>query len=81
MEKPITLRINELRGEIVNACNDSKLPPFLLEMIVGEIYRDIQRLANVQAEEDRLAYSNYLVESALKDENDEDTSDKVDSVK
>ena len=33
MEKPITLRINELKTNLVNTINDANLPPFLLEQI------------------------------------------------
>ena len=34
MEKPITLRINELKTNLVDTINEANLPPFLLEQIL-----------------------------------------------
>lgn len=55
--KPITMRIDETRKQLVNACNSSTLPPCILELIVKGLYDEISMLAKRQLEEDELAYA------------------------
>lgn len=44
MEKTANIIIEELRQELVNKINSSGLPISVLEMIVGNIYKEIAEL-------------------------------------
>lgn len=41
MDKPISLIIRDLQESIINAVNDSGLPPSIIEPILGAIYQQI----------------------------------------
>lgn len=62
MEKPITLRINELKTNLVNTINDANLPPFLLEQILRELYSEASTLATNQAKKEEDEYYKSLQE-------------------
>ena len=38
MNKPISMIINETRISLANVCNESKLPPCVLEYIIKDLY-------------------------------------------
>lgn len=42
MEKPFTMRTNELHLEIVNKLNEAKMPCFVLKTILLEIIKEIE---------------------------------------
>lgn len=55
MEKPIEIKIEELKNKLIQEINSSKLPPFVVEPIIKEIYNQIeeirkQELAKAQKE-------------------------------
>ena len=60
MEKPITLRINELKTNLVNTINEANLPPFLLEQILRELYSEASTLATNQAKKEADEYYKSL---------------------
>ena len=62
MEKPITLRINELKTNLVNTINEANLPPFLLEQILRELYGEVSTLATNQAKKEEYEYYKSLQE-------------------
>ena len=62
MEKPITLRINELKTNLVNTINEANLPPFLLEQILKELYSEASTLATNQAKKEEYEYYKSLQE-------------------
>ena len=62
MEKPITLRINELKTNLVNTINEANLPPFLLEQILRELYGEVSTLATNQAKKEKDEYYKSLQE-------------------
>ena len=62
MEKPITLRINELKTNLVNTINEANLPPFLLEQILRELYSEASTLATNQAQNEEDEYCESLQE-------------------
>ena len=62
MENPITLRINELKTNLVNTINDANLPPFLLEPILKELYSEASTLATNQAKKEEDEYYKSLQE-------------------
>lgn len=55
MNKPIALIIKDTRKQIINALNESQLPPCLLEAVLNPIYQQIAQAAQteiVQAEKE-----------------------------
>lgn len=70
MNKPITMVIKETKNKIANICNESGLPPVILDLIVQGIYSEIHSLAERQSLEEEMAYANAKMdESKAKEEN------------
>lgn len=68
MNKPITMVVNETKRKLVNACNESGLPPVVLDLIIQGLYSDIHSLAERQATEEEAAYARALEENSKKTE-------------
>ena len=68
MNKPLTMVIKETQKKIANICNESGLPPSILDLIVQGICSEIHSLAERQTLEDEIAYTKMLKENT-KDEN------------
>ena len=52
MKKPITMVIDETKLSLIKTINDSNLPPFIMEMILKDIYMEINQLnINVSVKE------------------------------
>lgn len=52
MEKPITMVVNETRQTLIKTINESNLPPFIMEMMLKEIYAEVNQLnVNVSTRE------------------------------
>ena len=62
MEKTITLRINEIKTNLVTTINEANLPPFLLEPILKELYSEASTLATNQAKKEEDEYYKSLQE-------------------
>ena len=73
MNKPLTMTIKETRAKIANVCNESGLPPIVLDLIIQGIYSEIRFLAEKQTEEDE---RNYIAMSKTDVENDGKEQDK-----
>lgn len=56
MEKPVTMRINELKNSISKCVNESCLPAFLVEYVLSEITRNVSDFSKKQAAEERKMY-------------------------
>lgn len=56
MNKPITILINELKSKIIESCNESQLPPVILDLVIQGIYLEIHNLAEKQVTDDKIAY-------------------------
>ena len=54
--KPVTVKIDDFRKKLNQAVADSELPPFLLEMIVGEMLSAMSRVAAQERIQDREAW-------------------------
>lgn len=63
MNKPLTMIVKETQTKIVNICNESGLPPIVLDLIVQGIYANIHSLADKQFYEEEKAYIKTLEES------------------
>ena len=44
MEKPITMVINETRESLIKTINESNIPPFIMEMMLKDIYMEVNQL-------------------------------------
>lgn len=60
IEKPISIIIDDARQIIVDAINNTRLHPSLLEPIVKELYNEIKHKAVMQLEHDRREYEIIL---------------------
>lgn len=69
MNKPLNLRVEEAKEEIVQTINSTGLPPFLVEPIVKDIYNEIVILKQNELQRSRLEYDKGLKEE--KNEKDE----------
>jgi len=56
MEKPISLKILDLKQKIVNDINETKLPIYIIKPIVKEIYDSAIEQDIVQTKKDREEY-------------------------
>lgn len=54
--RPVTVRINEFKQNLGKVVAESELPPFLLEMILGEMLSGISIVAKREYEQDRAAW-------------------------
>ena len=55
-EKPITLVREDFINNIIDTCNNSGLPFFMMEDIMKDLIQDIHVAAKRQLEEDRKKY-------------------------
>lgn len=58
MNKPISMVINETRISLTNICNESGLPPCILELIVGNLYKEVKHVSEIQLKKDTEKYNN-----------------------
>ena len=63
MNKPITMIIKETKNKLANICNESGLPPVILDLIIHDIYSEIHSIVEKQTLEDESAYAKALEES------------------
>lgn len=60
MEKPITMRIDELKNTLIGVINSSELPPFLLEPIIKNLYEEVRVVALQQKQAEKEEYEKSL---------------------
>lgn len=60
MNKPADLIVEETKESIVKIVNESGLPPFLLELILKEIYNQVNILKQQELEQSKKQYENSL---------------------
>jgi hypothetical protein len=70
MEKPIALRIAELRNTLINTLNESNLPPCIVEPVVKEVY---EVAAQARSNELLQAQNTYSDENSNANEQEEVT--------
>lgn len=54
--KPLSIERDDFLRELIALINNSKLPPFILEPILKDMYNDIHLAAVQQLEKDRAMY-------------------------
>lgn len=59
-EKPITLKIEDLKQNIAATLNESGLPIFLLDYIIKDLYDEIHILSQNQIIKDKESYETSL---------------------
>ena len=69
MNKPLTMIIKETKENIANICNESGLPPIILDLIIQGIYFEIHSLTEKQSSEEEAAYIKAIKENEVKDDN------------
>lgn len=55
-QKPISMAINETRISLLKICNESQLPSCVLELIIKDLYNDVNRVSEVQLKQDEENY-------------------------
>ncbi len=68
MNKPLNLLLEEEKEKIVQVINQTKLPAFLLEPIIKEIYMQISELKKRELEESVKKYEESKIEENKKGE-------------
>ena len=66
MNKPITVIIKDTKNNLAKICNESSLPPVILDLIMQGIYSEIHSLAERQTFEEEMAYRKVIEESSEK---------------
>ncbi len=56
MNKPLTMAIKETKKKIADVCNESGLPPVILDLIMQGVYSEIHFLVEKQTLEEESAY-------------------------
>ncbi len=77
MNKPLTLVIKETKKNLANICNESGLPPIVLDLIMQGIYFEIHSLAEKQTAEEEMAYTKMLEETSKKADIVDDNADST----
>lgn len=65
--KPVTVRVGDFKKELNRVVAESQLPPFLLEMILGEMLSGISSVAQKEYEQDREEWEKACKEGEKKD--------------
>lgn len=60
--KPISLLINETKNAFFQLCNQSNLPPSILELIIECIHNEVHEIANREFVKEKITYDNLLKE-------------------
>ena len=60
IEKPVTVRISELKNDLQAVVIKSKLPPFLLEMILSEYLGGISAVARREYAQDQAEWETQM---------------------
>lgn len=56
MDKPLSLRIEEVKKELVNVINSSQLHSYILDTIIKDIYQEVHLMYQKQVEQERKEY-------------------------
>lgn len=62
MEKPLNLKIEEFRNQIVNTINEANLPAYILKPIVKDFYTQLQNLEQQELIQAQRQYEKSLNE-------------------
>lgn len=54
--KPVTVRIEDFKNGLNQVVTESELPPFLLEMLLGEYLTGVRQVAQQEYVQDRIEW-------------------------
>lgn len=54
--KPVTVRIEDFKNGLNQVVTESELPPFLLEMLLGEYLTGVRQVAQQEYAQDRIEW-------------------------
>lgn len=60
--KPVSVLFGETRESVVNILNNSNLPPFLLEIIMRDLYLEVKQISQQQCDKDKNKYETAMKE-------------------
>lgn len=63
MNKPLTMVVKETKKKLADVCNESGLPPVILDLIVQGIYSEIHLLAERQSAGEEMVYARTNAET------------------
>lgn len=63
MNKPLTMMIKETQIKLAKICNESGLPPVILDLIIQGVHSEIHSLTEKQALEEERVYLDSLKEN------------------
>ena len=66
MNKPLTMIVKETKTKIANICNESGLPPVVLDLIIQGVYSEIHAITEKQTSEEEASYIKILEEEQNK---------------
>lgn len=69
--RPVTVKIDDFRKKLNQAVADSELPPFLLEMVLGEMLSAMSRVAEQERQQDREAWEKACADQERMQDNQE----------
>ena len=64
MNKPLTMIVKETRMKLADICNESGLPPVILDLIMQGLYSEIHHLAEKQSLDDEDAYKKAIEDTS-----------------
>ena len=67
MNKPLTMIIKETQSNLARVCNESGLPPAILELVIHGIYSELHSIVEKQAADEEIAYTNMIKNQAIND--------------
>lgn len=56
MNKPLTMIIKETKSKLASVCNESGLPPIILDLVLQGIYSEVHSIVEKQTAEEEIAY-------------------------
>lgn len=62
MNKPLTMIVKETQTKLAKICNESGLPPVILDLIIQGVYSEIHSLTERQTSEEEKVYMESLKE-------------------
>ena len=60
MNKPLTVIVKDTKMKLAQICNESGLPPIILDLIIQNLYSEIHSIAEKQTAEDERFYNEAL---------------------
>lgn len=67
IQKPVSLIVDEAKTTLINTINSIQLHPTILEMIMKELYIEVQNQALAKAKKEQAEYE-YMLKTSVKEE-------------